>query len=159
MWQVSVVLLWLTLTSPSSDGLSDRRGEEMSLPCSSLRILSFFTRGFLFLTLTFRGRDWVSYYMWVVGVFVEIRTVWRSYSMINISIPLPLFWTSLYCLVLFSAAWEDTQLSPVTAWPEASCLDHLAESVQRYGNVKTSFIFWYTILRTCRLWCKYNREI
>jgi len=50
-----------TLTSPSSDGLSDRRGEEMSLPCSSLRILfSFLTRGFLFFTLTFGGTDWVS---------------------------------------------------------------------------------------------------
>lgn len=60
-----------------------------------------------------------------------------SYSVINVSIPL-LFWTSLCCLVLFSAASEDTQLSPATVCLEASCLDHLVESMQRYINV--SFI-------------------
>lgn len=45
---------WLTLTSPSSDWLSECRGEESSFPCSSLTLgalFSFFTRGFLFFSL------------------------------------------------------------------------------------------------------------
>lgn len=136
----------LTLTSPSSDGLSDSRGEATSLPWSSLRILfSFFTRGFLFFALTFweeqRVRRTVcSLQHWAYRGRAPSGEQKSQFSEITGSLPPPQFWTRLCYLALFSAAWGDTRLSPAAAWPAASCSDHLGESAQRREKVEKKLL-------------------
>lgn len=125
-------LIWrLTLTSPSSDGLSESRGEEISFPCSSLRTaFSFFTRGFLFFTLTFRRRKMNAW-----GSLIQIKGKPLSVGELHTDrvIPPPLTWTHLRCPALFSAASGDTPLGPVTVWPGAFYWGHPAGS--KHKNV------------------------